>query len=92
MKERANETERVGNHVARMEKGNWNREKNVKSAARGEIAIESSDEKLPQRQEETRVALPKDPYHRRCNKILSRSIAHGARLSRADFFARSISR
>lgn len=55
---------RVRNQIARMAKGNWNQEKNAKSAVHGEIAIESDDEKSPQWQGKTRVALPKDPYRR----------------------------
>lgn len=51
---------RVGNHIAPLEKGNWNPEKNAKSAACGEIAIESGDEEFAAK--ETRVALPKGPY------------------------------
>lgn len=92
MKECANETECARWKSHRVEKGNWNEEKNAKSAARGEIAIESGDEKSPQWQEETRVALLKDPYHRAVTRsFLDRSrtalVYHGA-----DFFVCSISR
>lgn len=54
---------RVGNQIARRKEIGI-KKKNAKSAAHGEIAIESDDEKSPQWQGETRVALPKDPYRR----------------------------
>lgn len=56
MKEYANgDGTRALGITSRGERKLESRKKNAKSAARGEIAIESGDEKLPQRQEETRV-------------------------------------
>jgi len=65
-------------HVAWMEKGNWNREKKMQNLQRAvEIAIESGDDdnekSSSRRQEEIRVALLKDPHRYVTRSFLDRS-------------------